>query len=165
MAGLIIAFFFQEPLTSAIAIGYALHAGVSPTTVHILYVSLTVFDICAGYMIGNYVVLHYSHTKLFSFLHKYALNFFPQNLRLEKRILFFVVNPGIFPLTPFLLPFLGFTFVEAAILMVLSNVLIWYSAVWGLVLGYISTTDQLYISVLLTLPFVLFFIYRRLRIG
>ncbi|MFZ2594103.1 MAG: hypothetical protein WAX38_05005 [Minisyncoccia bacterium] len=163
MLGLIGAFFLQEPLVAAVAIGYAVSNGISSLTIHLLYVSLTLFDIFAGYAIGSWVFKNHGDRKLFVFLKKQAHIFFPPARPIERRILFFLMNPTIFPLTPFLLPFLNFSFVEAVILMMLSNILLWYIGVWGLVSGYMSESGFSYMHGLMVLPLLLAFLWRFFR--
>ncbi len=161
MLFLFFTFFIQEPILSSFALSRVLHSGVPAWHIHILYIAATSLSIFLGHAIGFYIAKHYRETKVCRFLYSKLSVVFPENAPFERHVTLFLLGPLIFPVTALLTPLVGFSFKSSYFILLFSELVFWYTAVWGIVLGLLNTKGLSFYHLLLLLPVICMVIFRR----
>jgi hypothetical protein len=160
MLTLFLTFLLQEPISSSLALARALHLNTAPHTIHILYLTATSIDICAGYITGLYLCKHQNHRNAYRYLKDKLSYIFPENIPFQKNLGLFLLGPIIFPVTAFLTPLLGFSFIQSFFILLSSEIIFWYSSIWGIVLGITSEKGISLLHVVLVAPMLAIMLIR-----
>lgn len=150
----------QEPLSSSFVLSKHLH--LDTNLIHLIYFLATSLDIIIGYSLGLFIKKSVQDHKITNWIrNKIQENFENKNNKV-KYLSLFLMGTIIFPITAGLVPFLGISFWRGYIIMITSEILFWYSGVWGLVLGFTSKSDISYLHFLLLVPIATIFLYKKL---
>ncbi len=154
MLTLFLTFLIQEPISSSLALARALYLDISPFTIHLLYLAATSIDISVGYIVGTYLKKHQEHRALYKYFKNKLSYVFPDDIPLQKHFGVFLLGPLIFPITTFLTPLIGISFSRSFIILLTSEIIFWYTSVWGIVLGITSKEGISFLHILLVIPMI-----------
>jgi hypothetical protein len=133
---LFVAFLFQEPISSAAVLINAYHLGYSVYLIHAIFIFSTTLDICIGYWVGGHIKNYAGRNKFINYLlAKVSLYKVSSHGKNISKLILFIFSPVAFPITAFLTPALGFTFLESLILLLVGEIVLWYGPLWLVVYG------------------------------
>jgi hypothetical protein len=141
---LFIAFIFQEPITSGLAMLNAIKNGVTQTEIFIIFIFSTSLDIVIGFSIGLVIRNYFRNTKVDLFIQKYVNKISKYSNKKSSQIFLLFVGTSIFPVSTILVPFLGYSFKKTFIVFILGEICLWYSFVWATVVGVNYFVKDLY---------------------
>lgn len=132
---LFISFLIQEPVTTGATILHAYQTGFNVWIIHILFVVCTVIDIFIGYYVGAKVHKRHSENRIIKYAKRKAEALEHYTGKHGYKLALIVFGQMIFPISAFITPWIGISFKESFIYLLLGEVVLWYGLEWLLILG------------------------------
>lgn len=121
------------------ALFFEVHKSHTPVWfITVLFILTTILDISIGYFAALLIKKHWPHGKIVAKAHQLANKFHSSLGKHGKWVALFLLGNFSFPyINGFVAAWLGFSFLETLIVMLLGNML-WYVTCWLLVLGLVA---------------------------
>lgn len=132
---LVISFLIQEPVTTGATILYAYQSGFNVWIIHLLFVLCTIIDIFIGYYVGVRVHKKYLDNRIVKYAKRKAEALEHYTGKHGYKLALIVFGQMIFPISAFITPWIGVTFKESFIYLLIGEVVLWYGLEWLLILG------------------------------
>lgn len=132
---LFIAFLFQDPISTNVILLQAYQTHHNLWIIHLLFIIATLFDAIILYYLGKILNEKYSQNKIIVRIKQKTESFIQFTGKHSKKIALLVYGPIIFPLSAFIAPWIGISFWESTIFLLIGDFIIWYGSEWIIVLG------------------------------